>query len=368
MPNIGKIVWELLPSPGNSRNSEGAFYTLDNGDILFVYSKFIGEGGRDDAYSAIARRVSGDNGETWSDETILFKTEEHDTEKENAKNIMSVSFLPMQNGDIGLFYLVRMGWHDTRLHLRRSSDGGRTWGEAAACIPAPGYFVTNNDRVVRHSSGRILVPANLHRMKIFDNIGHAAIDGRGIPCVFYSDDDGFSWAESQTYSVPYLPASVCYMQESGIIEKQNSSLYMWMRTDVGCQYESCSTDEGLTWTLPSPSRFTSPDSPLSMKRIPGSGKLLAVWNPIPNYNGRDFIYRYGGRTPLVCAVSADDGRTWGDLKTIEDDPDAGYCYTAIHFTRDGHVLLCYCSGGLKDDLRSCLHKLTIRKIPLIVLD
>jgi hypothetical protein len=139
---------------------------------------------------------------------------------------------------------------------------------------------------------------------------------------------------------------------------------MWMRTDVGCQYESYSIDGGLTWTMPSPSRFTSPDSPLSMKRIPESGKLLAVWNPIPNYNGREFIYEYGGRTPLVLAVSADDGKSWNDYKIIEDDPDAGFCYTAIHFTNDSHVLLKYCSGGKKDNLASCLHKLTVVKIPV----
>jgi hypothetical protein len=139
---------------------------------------------------------------------------------------------------------------------------------------------------------------------------------------------------------------------------------MWMRTDVGCQYESYSTDRGGIWTMPAPSRFTSPDSPLSMKRVPGSGKLLAVWNPIPNYNGREFIYAYGGRTPLVLATSADEGKTWSGYKVIEDDPDAGFCYTAIHFTDDGHVLLAYCSGGQKDGLQSCLHKLTVKKLPI----
>ena len=158
MPDYGKITLSLPPVPGNARNSEGAFYTVDTGDILFAYSKYTGDDWADDARSAIACRLSRDNGETWSDDTILFRAEDH-----NAVNIMSVSFLTMQNGDIGLFYLVRMGWHDTRLHLRRSKDRGKTWGDAIPCVPCPGYYVTNNDRVIRLSSGRIVVPGNLHR-------------------------------------------------------------------------------------------------------------------------------------------------------------------------------------------------------------
>jgi len=355
MGTLGRITLSLPPAAGNARNSEGAFYTLDNGAILFAYSKFIGDEWADDGKSAIAARVSEDEGETWSDDRVLFYTEDH-----NAKNIMSVSFLPMANGDIGIFYLVRMGWHDTRLHFRRSSDNGVSWGAARPCIPAPGFFVTNNDRVIRLKSGRIIVPANLHRMKGFDTLEWSSCDLRGIPCVFYSDDDGDAWAEAASFCLPFLPESNAYMQETGVIEKLNGVLYAWMRTDVGRQYESYSIDEGLTWTMPAPSRFTSPNSPLSMKRAPDGGKLLAVWNPVPNYNGRKLSASGWGRTPLVCAVSPDDGKTWGEYKVIEDDPDAGFCYTAIHFIKGNDVLLAYCSGG--PETRACLSKLTIRKI------
>ena len=356
MSLIGRIVLSLPPSPGNARNSEGAYHLLNNGDILFVYSKFIGDDGNDDGYSTIAGRVSKDNGETWSNDTIMFRTEDH-----NAKNIMSVSFLKMQNGDIGLFYIIRMGWHDTRIHLRRSSDGGKTWGEAKPCIPAPGYFVTNNDRIIRIKSGRIIIPANQHRMKDFDTKAWTSWDSRGIPVFYYSDDDGATWNESGTFSIPFLPHSKTYMHETGVIEKLNGSLYAWMRTDLGCQYESYSMDEGITWTMPAPSMFTSPPSPLCMKRMPLSGKLLAVWNPIWNYYKDGKLY-YHKRTPLVLATSADDGVSWSDIKTVENDPDHGYCYTAIHFTNDLHVLLAYCAGGREDGGQ--LNKLVMRKIKI----
>lgn len=356
MDSIGKIMLDLKPGPGNPRNSEGAFLTLDDGSILFVYSKFIGDSNNDDGISCIACRTSGDGGETWSDDRVLFTTEEH-----GAKNIMSVSLLTMQDGAVGLFYAIRYGWHDTRLHLRRSADRGQTWSGAEPCIPCPGYFVTNNDRIVRLSTGRIMLPANLHRMKGTDRSDWKSFDGRGMPCMFHSDDDGRTWQESKGTCFISLPHCKSGFQESGVIELKNGALWQWMRTDAGCQYESLSADGGDTWSVPVPSRFTGPCSPLSMKRVPGSGKLLAVWNPIPNYNGRKLGKAGWGRTPLVLATSGDDGRTWSEPVTLEDDPEHGYCYIAIHFAGDA-VLLAYCAGGPEDGI--CLARSVIRKIKL----
>ena len=46
---IGKRICDLVPSPENNRNSEGAFITLKDGRILFVYSRYCSEGGGDGA-------------------------------------------------------------------------------------------------------------------------------------------------------------------------------------------------------------------------------------------------------------------------------------------------------------------------------
>lgn len=356
MKQPGYIVLDLSPGPENPRNSEGAFFTLPDGRILFSYSKFIGASGSDDGYACIAMRMSTDQGETWSDDQILFRTEDH-----NAKNIMSVSFLAMNNGDIGLFYAVRKGWHDTRLHLRRSTDLGQTWGDAIPCIPSLGYYVTNNDRVIRLRSGRILVPANLHRMKGLDTQDWSNFDSRGIPCLFYSDDDGVTWHEGKGYCQTTLPHSRSGLQESGLLELKNRVVWQWMRTDMGRQYEAYSFDGGDTWIPPVPSQFTAPTSPLSIKRMSADDRLLAVWNPIPLYNGRSRSNAGWGRTPLVMASSYNDGKTWTEPVIIENDPEHGYCYVAIHFQQD-FVLLSYCAGGPADG--SCLAKSVIRKIPL----
>jgi hypothetical protein len=69
-----------------------------------------------------------------------------------------------------------------------------------------------------------------------------------------------------------------------------------------------------------------------MKRAPGTGELIAVWN---DHSGRFPFPKdhqlYGGRTPLVSAVSRDEGKSWAHFKTVEANPEAGYAYVAIGF-------------------------------------
>jgi hypothetical protein len=114
---------------------------------------------------------------------------------------------------------------------------------------------------------------------------------------------------------------------------------MLCRTDLGSQYQSWSDDCGDTWSEAAASDLLSPLSPASMKRIPSSGELLLVWN---DHAGIDPGLR-AKRTPLAVAVSKDEGKSWVHHKTLYDDPQGWYCYTAIVFAGD-RVLLGHCAG------------------------
>ena len=122
---------------------------------------------------------------------------------------------------------------------------------------------------------------------------------------------------------------------------------------------------GLHWTVPQPSRFYVAAFADEGSAAPRQWALYAIWNPVPNWSGRvqhcDGAW-LGGRTPLVNALSRDDGRTWSEPVEIAGDPRRGYCYPAACFTRDGAMLLAYCSGGVADGI--CLARLTISKIAL----
>ena len=353
----GRIVLDLPPGPGNPRNSEGAFLDLSDGRILFVYSRFIGEAASDHAKARLAARTSRDGGETWSDDTFIATPGE-----DEAMNVMSVSLLPLRQGEIGLFYLLRRSWHELRMFVRRSSDDGRTWSEPVLCMPGAGYYVTNNDRIIRLASGRLLVPAALHKRRS-DRNEAAALDWRGIALFFLSDDDGRTWRESAGYVTLPVVHTRAGLQEPGVVQLPDGRIWGWARTDLGRQYEFFSSDGGETWTQATPSRFTSPNSPLSMRPLPGQARLLAVWNPAPAYETRTLKPPGGDRTPLVLATGSGPNSGWKPARIIDglDDPTGGYCYTAIHFTKDA-VLLAYCAGGAAD--KSRLAKLRIRKIPL----
>ncbi len=351
---ISNVVLELDPSENNPRNSEGAFVTLKDGTILFAYSRYYG-GASDHSNADISARYSSDGGNTWTDkDQILVK---NDAEQ----NVMSVSLLRLQDDRIALFYMRKNGLHDCRLVMKTSANEGKSWTEAILTIPAPGYFVVNNDRVVQLKSGRLIVPAAYHRRKGEDTRDMKNFDARATAIYFISDDTGETWRESKSlWTLPV--ASISGLQEPGIIELNDERLFSWARTDQGCQYGMWSFDDGDTWSPPLPTQFRSPRSPLSMKRIIINNHLLAIWN---DHSGRFTLYptqpSTAKRTPLVSAISENEGKTWKHFKQIESNPDEGYCYTAIHFV-DDFVLLAYCAGGA--ETKGCLNRLRIRKIKL----
>lgn len=360
---LGTVIKEYSPDlqQGNPRNSEGAFLSLKDGSILFVYSRFKGKSCADAAAADVYMAVSTDDGNHFGEEKRLLTCE-----GEAAVNIMSLSLMRMDNGDIGLFYLVRTTYTQLQMFLRRSRDEGKTWGPRMLCTNQDGFFVVNNDRVVRLTTGRILIPAAVHRTGREGTAGSGEnyFDSNSDVVFFYSDDDGFHWSCSTgRVSNPYgKPVCSSGLQEPGVMELENGVLWGWARTDLGRQFEMFSMDGGDTWTSCQPSRFTSPNSPLSMKRY-GEHTIYAVWNPVPEYNGRNSDQRAftGGRTPYVISVSRDGGQTFSEPAAFEDDADSGYCYCAVHMTEKA-LLLAYCAGSTEDG--GCLNRLRIRRIPL----
>ncbi len=335
-PSENQVVLDIKATAANLRNSEGAFLELGDGRLMFVYTRFYA-GSADNAGADIAAVYSSDEGASWTEEPEII------VKNDAAENVMSVSLLRLADGRIALFYLKKNGLHDCRPYMRISIDEGKTWSAPALAVRAPGYFVVNNDRIIQLRNGRLVIPASYHRMKGEDPKDFKNFDYRAIAIFFLSDDGGQTWHESESWwSIPV--ASRSGLQEPGAIELKDGRLFAWCRTDQGCQYGMTSSDGGDTWSPPQPTPFKSPNSPLSMKRIPATGDLLAVWN---DHSGR-FPFpkdhpQFGGRTPLVGAISSDEGQTWEHQKEIENDQKAGYCYTAIYFVKKW-VLLAYWIG------------------------
>ena len=315
---------KLKPSLHNPRNSEGDFIKLNNGKILFIYSHFT-DGAGDNSSAYLASRYSLDNGITWSkqDKVVI--------PQEGKLNIMSVSLLRLNKNKIALFYLRKNSEFDCIPVMRVSFDEAETWSEPKKCITdVKGYYVMNNDRVVKLKSGRLLLPVAQHTTdNEFSEIGR-------ILC-YYSDDNGETWERGNEIK----NNKKIVTQEPGVIELKNNEVLLFCRTNDGAQYFSISDNGGESWSRLSRSNIKSPLSPASMERIPGTGDLLLVWN-----NNYQAVKDGGKRTPLNIAISQNEGKTWERVKSIESNPHGWYCYTAIEFVNND-VLLGYCAGDTR---------------------
>lgn len=311
-------VLKLTSGENNPRNSEGDFITLKDGRILYIYSHYTGTSASDHASAYLAGRYSSDNGKTWTTDDVKI------IDQEGTMNVMSVSLLRMQNGNIALFYLRKNSTFDCIPMMRISEDEAKTWSDPRPCITdREGYFVLNNNRVIQLKDGRLLFAVALHQSPgdtVFARIGRL--------WSYYSDDNGTTWTASAEVPNPEQIVT----QEPGLVELDNGDVFMFSRTMSNVQYFSYSNDKGKTWSAVEPGNLESPCSPASIARIPSTGDLLVVWND----NGVD-----QKRTPLNVAISKDEGKTWINNKIFENDPKGSYCYTAIHFTENNDVLLGY---------------------------
>ena len=319
-------VLSLQPGPDNPRNSEGDFINLHDGRVLFVYSHYTGTSSSDHATAYLAGRYSDDGGKTWSQEDKLI------LENEGGMNVMSVSLLRLQNGDIALFYLRKNSTQDCIPMMRISKDETDSWSEAIPCITdKQGYFVLNNARVIQLDNGRLLMPIALHQVP-----GGKWADKADLYS-YYSDDNGRSWHSSA--QVPNKSSIIT--QEPGVIEMKDGRIMMYIRSSGGFQQLSFSQDKGETWSHIETSNIPSPLSPATIEKIPGSNDWLLVWN---NNDGTNPVIQ-NKRTPLTASISKDEGKTWVNVTNIQQDPDGWYCYIAIHFVNKQDVLLGYCAGS-----------------------
>lgn len=345
-----KTTLQLTPGDNNPRNSEGDFVKLKDGRILFIYSHFIGDSPSDFGQSVLAARYSSDNGESWtqSDKVII--------ENEGSMNVMSVSLLRLQNGNIALFYARKNSIHDCIPYMRISKDEGVTWGDPIKCITdQPGYFVLNNSRVIQLKSGRLLMPVSLHtsREKANNELGFK-FNNFGVLFCYYSDDNGKNWKRKKAIEI----TEGITAQEPGLIELKNGNVMMYIRTDSGVQYSSISKNKGQKWSKAKPTNIPSPLSPATIVRIPKTGDLLLAWN---NNGVKGNSYR-GKRTPFNLAISDNEGESWKYVKTLHDDPDGWYCYTAIRFLDENNFLMSYCAGNRPEGTGLSITNITKGKI------
>ncbi len=291
----------LVPIPGDrhcARNSEQAIIELQDGRLLMGWSEFYEGAGDDWSPCRLARKISSDGGVTWSETTTML-------ENEAQQATMEVDFVRVPSGDICLFYLKKNSNNDCRVMMRKSKDDGATWGEAKQLSDWQGCAATTNDRAILTTKGRIILP-----------FYYSMNDEFAQPCfgacqVFYSDDEGETWG----ISMPPLsaPFSASGAFEPAVVELYDGSIMMFLRNSSGRIWQSISRDGGARWGRPTATELATSGSPICLKRIPNSSDIMCIWNQCSKQEIEwGFV-----RDRLSCAISSDDGKTWGHFKNLE---------------------------------------------------
>ena len=357
LPTLGKQVHFIQTDDKIVRVGEGAFLRLKNGGLMYAYTEYCGGDIHDSGEANIAAIFSYDEGESWQDHRILLH-------RGDAVNIMSCSFLRLENDEILMSYLRKTKLPGTdvvvcRPCVRSSFDECVTFGEERCCVDENSslYYVVNNDRMIRLQSGRILFAAAIH-----DKVKGKNPNGEWIRYIA-SDDNGKTWKQLDVcHEMPF--ENLRGFEEPGIYQHNDGTLWSYYRTNIGCQFETVSRDDGETWTIPKLNVFfTGARSPMLVKKVCGD-LTVGIFNPISLYTCRN-LGGIRGRAPYLLAVSDTDGVShdaadFTRLFYVETDMDNDYSYPAIISGEDYFLLAYYHSNGRERPL-NCLKIVKVMK-------
>lgn len=296
---------ELMVVPGDMqhpRNSEAAVIELKDGGLLLAWSEFYGGEGEDWSPCRIAKKISNDGGMTWSETGVLL-------ENEAVQSTMEVDFLRLPSGDICLFYCRKNGNDDCRVMMRKSNDEAQTWLEPKQLSDWHGYIGLTNDRSILSSSGRIILPFWYDIQDAFQEPWYC------VAQVLYSDDEGETWNLSQPpLAAPYSRTGT---SEPAVVELSDGRILMFMRNDSGRIWQAVSNDGGARWERPTSTDLGTSTAPICLKRIPNTNDIIVIWNQCSKKELEWGLHR----NRISCAISSDDGKTWGHFKNLESLDD-----------------------------------------------
>jgi len=270
---------------------------------------------QDFANADLIKLLSFDKGKTWKEGNYT------STPFPGAINSSMPSILRIDKNKLVLIYLVKYSDNRIDLKIENSDDNGKTWSVPSTIYGEnQGYQIINNSRA-------ILVGKTIYLPVCIPDGGtmNSYLKGATSLAVFYyySEDYGKSWKKSKAIKSPIYD-----LLEPGLTSINNKELLYNIRTDKGKVLFARSFDLGQTWRLEE-SNINSPSSPQTIKRIPGTDKLIMVWN-----DSQLNVATHGGnRSPLSLATSSDGGRSWTKLLNLEpfNNYVKDYAYVAIEF-------------------------------------
>ena len=216
----------------------------------------------------------------------------------------------------------------------RSTDCGKTWAAHRRLID--GYCGAMIDAICTRSN-KLVVPLQELRYN----------PPRHVTVVFASTDGGSTWNRSAD-----LDVGGNGLEDGGfeptVAQRADGSLLMLLRTSRDRLWWAESRDDGLRWTLPTPTDIKASNSPSFLLSLQ-SGRLALVWNPLYPEGKKDWPRRvkprYAERPDNVfreetcLAFSNNGGQTSTDPVVIARQPGGKLRYAYMIEPHPGEIWL-----------------------------
>ena len=218
----------------------------------------------------------------------------------------------MPSGEVLLFYKTGPFPQMWSASMKVSKDGGMSWmGEQE--LPA-GIIGPAKNRPLLMSDGRLLCGSSIETWQ------------RWGCYIDTTDDLGKSWKKSAPINVE--------MQLYGIIQPalfqtKEGHVKLFARSrQIGEICTALSKDGGVTWSNAKTTGIANPNSSIDVLKL-SDGKVLLAYNDSKK-----------GRTPLVLALSTNDGESFKNVHTIEMG-SGEFSYPCLIETSDHMVHISY---------------------------
>lgn len=323
----------IKPSPANESN----VVRLMSGAIKMFY---INKPGSADKLMSVSSR---DNGITWSSPVKEF-------------DLPGISYhandvIEDRDGNLHCAFHVfgtgKNGYRGRQLNVWycHTTDHGRDWTAPTKIFD--GYVGSVRGLTALKRGRLLLAMARAVPSRVNKPPKNQTDYGWNDIITLYSDDNGNSWQTSNAIRIAVDGNKVTRYGgiEPAVIELEDGKVWMLIRTNKGCLYQSFSDDGGKTWQPPEPTRFISSDSPAMILRL-ADKRLLVFWCSDQRWDNPN-SYANGGREVLHAAISSDEGKTWKGFREVltavpwdtASKGDRGTAYASAAETQDGKVIV-----------------------------
>jgi hypothetical protein len=314
----------------------GPIATLKNGHLLWISTEpeapYLSKSMW--SLSRLTMRRSQDGGKSWDKGQVLQRGS-------NDYSVMSFGLSTLRSGKV-LHVFARSGGYDyetgspekslRELFFHYSIDGAKTWSDAEKLDTGERY---HGDVLSFEQlrDGRIVYP-----FCFLTNV-----KSQFAVSVMLSDDDGKTWTRSSSVLTTGGGGFESGASEPTVVELPDGRLWMLIRAQTGHLWESFSSDRGKSWQPATESNLPSSNAPATALRL-RSGEIAVAWN--------NHVHSNYARQTLVAGLTR-DGKNFTGLREIDftdftDDPAASIPHSTYSFlteTIEGDLGISYNKGN-----------------------